>query len=347
MNLLDIIKHILYADNFVSRHKAEDEHRNQRGIALIAAAAFAVMSVLNIKQQSYLMLATTSISAVFLVIGYLVSRYKDNSLFLRMIFNSIFVVVFTSYTVIGGNDGFAVLWLITATYAVMIAIDFKSGFIISSYYLIMLLLVFLGPLSSILQYEYNQTFMLRYPFLYAINFAFATYIIIRVRLYQYELLIKQQELEHLSIVDLSTGLMNRNYFIQYELSVKYDNLQTLSAVFIDVNGLHEVNNREGHDAGDKMLCSIAALCKKYFPAHSVYRMGGDEFLILCKNTEEHQVTAALQGLLSAVEQVGYSVSYGLEVQKSEFDLSKLVKDADYKMIEFKKDYYERANRGKR
>lgn len=347
MALLDNIKHVLYADDFVSRRKAEDENRNQRGISLIAAAAFFVMSLLNIKQESYMMLATTSISAVFLILGYMISKYKNRPQFLKVIFYIIFIVVFTSYTVMGGNEGFAALWLITATYAVMIAIDFKAGFLISVYYLMMLLLVFVGPFSFFLQYEYNGTFMLRFPFFYAINFSFATYIIIRIRMYQYELLIKQMELKQLGTVDLSTGLMNRNAFIQSECSFSYDGLKTLIAVFIDVNGLHEINNRDGHDAGDRMLCFIANLCKEHFKDDLLYRMGGDEFLILCKNATEEEVMKRVTKLYDAVRRGGYSISYGVEKQESNFDINRLVKAADDKMIDFKKNYYKDENRGNR
>lgn len=343
MILIDYVRHILYMDSYVSKYKEEDEHRTQRGIALIAAAAFAVMSLLNIKQKSMVMLATTSISAVFLIIGYLVSRYKNKSAFLRLIFYIIFVIIFTSYTVEGGNEGFAALWLITATYAVMLAIDFKAGFTISFYYFIMLLLVFNGPLSSFLQFDYNKTFMLRFPVLYAVNYAFATYIVVRVRRYQYELIVKQQELERISTIDLSTGLMNRNYFIQFEQSFSCENLKSLIAVFIDVNGLHEINNREGHDAGDKMLCYIADLCKDKFPEHFVYRMGGDEFLILCENANEKEVLRTVQKLSHEIDQAGYSISYGVEIQEADYNLNEIVKKADDKMLEYKKNYYNHTN----
>lgn len=347
MSFVNKIKFILYIDNFVSKHREEEEHYNQEGIGLIAALAFFVMSLLNIKQRSFMMLITTGMSALFLLIGYVISRYKHNTVFLKGVFYSIFVAVFTFYTIEGGNEGFAALWLITATYAVMLAIDFKAGFVISTYYFIMLILVFIGPLSGILRYDYNETFLLRFPFLYAINFAFATYIVIRIRKYQYELLINQQNLEHMSLFDLSTGLRNRNYFIQYEQSFSDDNLKTLSAVFIDVNGLHELNNREGHAAGDRMLCYIADLCKKYFAENCVYRMGGDEFLILCENIDENRVQSSAKELFAAVEQAGYSISYGLEIQKSEFDLNELVKAADEKMIKFKKDFYQVTSQRKR
>lgn len=347
MRFFDTVRHILYADNFVCQYRADDEHRNQRGIALIAAAAFIIMSILNVRQESYVMLATTGISAVFLIIGYLISKYKNISTFLRVIFYIIFIVIFTNYTIMGGNEGFAALWLVIATYAVMITIDLKAGLAISLYYLIMLLLIFLGPLSFLLQFDYNETFMLRFPFLYAVNFAFATYISIRIRLYQYELLLKQQELEHLGTTDLSTGLMNRNYFIQYEQGFRYDNLETLSAVFIDVNGLHEINNSQGHDAGDRMLHAIAELCKKQFVDGDIFRMGGDEFLVICKNSAKDHIVDTAQELFNLVEKVGYSISYGIGMQESDFNLGKLVKDADGRMMKFKCDYYMHANRRKR
>lgn len=347
MSIMATVKHIIYADKFVLTHRTEDEYRNQRGIAIIATASFVVMSILNIMQASYAMFATTSISAICLFIGYLVSRYKHHSAPLRVVFYIIFIVIFTDYTIMGGNDGFAALWLITATYAVMIAIDFKAGFLIGLYYLTMLLMVFNGPLKHLLQYDYNTTFMLRFPFLYAINFAFATYIIIRIRLYQYDLLIKQEELEHLSAVDLSTGLMNRNYFIQYESSFAYDDLQTLAAIFIDVNGLHQINNCDGHDAGDRMLRTVAEQCKKHFANDSLFRMGGDEFLIICKNAKQRDIVAAAKSLYDAVEREGYSISYGIELQDGDFNISELVKKADAKMIVFKKDYYLQSNQKKR
>lgn len=343
MDLLQSVRHILYADHFVSTQKAKEERRNQQGIALIAMGASAIMSLLNLRQGSFAMLGATTISAIFLYIGYLVSKYKHRDAFLKWIFYILLVVIFTSYTVMGGNEGFSALWLIVGAYAVMIGIDLKAGFLISLYYLIMLVLLFNGPLSFLLQFDYNKTFRLRFPFLYAINFAFATFIAIRIRMYQYELLLKQQELEHLSTVDLSTGLMNRNNFIQKTLCFPCSDLKTLLAVFIDVNGLHEINNRDGHDAGDKMLCYVADLCKEYFPNDSIFRMGGDEFLIICRNADRDHTVLTAKRLFDAVEQAGYSISYGIEMQKSDFDLNKLVKDADAKMIEFKRNYYKSKN----
>lgn len=338
---VDEIRRILYADDFVSKRQADDERRSQQGIAVIAISAFLVMSVLNIIQRSYIMLATTGTSALMLGVGcYISAKYKKPA-FLRWVFCTIFVALFTGYTIRGGNEGFAALWLIVATYSVMLAIDFKTGFIISTYYFIMLLLVFLGPLKGVLMYDYNKTFMLRFPFLFVINFAFATYVAVKIRMYQYELLKKQDQLEHMSLIDLSTGLMNRNCFIRDEKDFDTAKLDSLCAIFIDVNGLHEVNNLYGHAVGDEMLYDIAMLCQRHFPNDSIYRMGGDEFLVVIRNGDYHRAEGAAIEMTDEVNAKGYSISYGISLQRGNYDIPALVKEADGKMVENKKAYYRR------
>ncbi len=339
MRLLNAIKHFLYIDRYVSEYTAEDERKNQEGVALIAAASFAVMSLLNIKQESYVMLGTTILGAVLFVLGYLASRYMKKPALLQAAYYITYVVVFTSYTIMGGNDGFAVLWLVIATYAMMISIDFRAGFFISLYYLLMLLLVFHGPLSSLLRYDYDQTFMLRFPFLYLINFAFATYISIRIRTYQYELLLKREELVALSTMDLSTGVKNRNGFIRDMEHFQNEEVAALVVVYIDINGLHEINNRFGHAAGDEVLVTAARLYKAYFPKDFVYRMGGDEFLILCKDSTETEVLKVMLRLMEEAEQNNFSFAFGIDRQTAPFDLDEIIKRADSKMMDAKNKYY--------
>ena len=51
-------------------------------------------------------------------------------------------------------------------------------------------------------------------------------------------------------------------------------------VYIDVVGLHEINNHLGHKAGDGMLCAVAGAMQRMFPLADTYRIGGDEFVVL-------------------------------------------------------------------
>lgn len=50
-------------------------------------------------------------------------------------------------------------------------------------------------------------------------------------------------------------------------------------VYIDANGLHELNNERGHEAGDLMLRFVAESLMEQFPKGSLYRVGGDEFVV--------------------------------------------------------------------
>ena len=45
-------------------------------------------------------------------------------------------------------------------------------------------------------------------------------------------------------------------------------------VYIDANGLHELNNERGHEAGDLMLRFVAESLMEQFPKGSLYRVGG-------------------------------------------------------------------------
>ena len=55
---------------------------------------------------------------------------------------------------------------------------------------------------------------------------------------------------------------------------------------MDVNGLKRVNDTLGHKAGDRLIVSVADKLFQYLPGGEVYRTGGDEFIVFCKNISE-------------------------------------------------------------
>lgn len=200
------------------------------------------MSLLNVLQHSWWMLGMTGGTALLLVLSWGITVRGHRLSFLSSLYLLINVVVLTEFTVRGGNHGFAALWLILTPFVAMFIVDLKKGFIVSLYFLAMLILVMSGPMRDLLQYDYNDTFRLRFPFLFTIGFAIATFIAIRSRLMQYELLEQQREIARVSATDIGTGLLNRNSFYQYCDTVSREKLASLSAVFLDVNGLHVIND---------------------------------------------------------------------------------------------------------
>ena len=75
--------------------------------------------------------------------------------------------------------------------------------------------------------------------------------------------------------DVLTDLRNRNSFEQILESKNY---HPAYCIYIDVNGLHELNNKEGHMAGDEMLKYVARILAEYFEKAHCFRVGGDEFV---------------------------------------------------------------------
>ena len=97
------------------------------------------------------------------------------------------------------------------------------------------------------------------------------------------------ELERLANTDSLTGIYNRNFFqkeLDTEIAKASKNNIPFSIFVIDINGLKRINDTYGHEEGDKLIISVANLLKKTFRDSDVItRSGGDEFVILCPNTQ--------------------------------------------------------------
>ena len=128
---------------------------------------------------------------------------------------------------------------------------------------------------------------------------------------------EQQALRRLAYTDALTGLENRTAFEQSMEAYRQGQRQGRPIVLVaDLNGLKAINDGFGHAAGDEAIIHCAAAMKEAFGAAGrVYRIGGDEFCVLC--TEEgaradaafEEGTAAFE---AGMEERGGSVPYPLK-----------------------------------
>jgi diguanylate cyclase len=103
------------------------------------------------------------------------------------------------------------------------------------------------------------------------------------------------EREHFLYTDTLTGFHNRNYFSdRAEQAIPPDYPQAV--VVADLNNLKRVNDSYGHAAGDALLLMFAGLVREQWPEGHVFRMGGDEFLIVLPSTSEALALAGMEGL---------------------------------------------------
>lgn len=143
-------------------------------------------------------------------------------------------------------------------------------------------------------------------------------------------------------IDILTGLQNRNCYEAY-----CDQLKTtehLVCVYLDANGLHEINNTKGHLAGDKMLRFIADTLKIRFGEETVYRIGGDEFIAFLENQDDACMQAVLQKIRTEIERNQYHVSAGYCIGEPEMTLKEMISTAETRMYEEKRRYYEKLGR---
>ena len=116
----------------------------------------------------------------------------------------------------------------------------------------------------------------------------------------------ERELEDRANHDPLTGLANRHR-LQQALEDALQQAQArdghVSLLFLDLDGFKEVNDRGGHEAGDRILCEVGRRLQTGLrQIDLVARMGGDEFVVLlpgCSAVDATAVAAQLRGHLRA------------------------------------------------
>lgn len=147
--------------------------------------------------------------------------------------------------------------------------------------------------------------------------------------------------------DQLTGLLNRN---SYQRAMEfYEKMgdETLNCVYIDVDGLHELNNQLGHTEGDRMLTTIARFLLETFGDETVYRIGGDEFLIFCSGITTETLESKLKSIQNSVIDAGYHISLGTATRSESPLVYEMVRQAEGRMYEAKRQYYRERKNGQK
>ncbi len=144
--------------------------------------------------------------------------------------------------------------------------------------------------------------------------------------------------------DYLTGMKNRNSFESEVLEFATMDGENLWCTYVDVNGLHDLNNRYGHKAGDVMLCTVAETIRRIYGSEYAYRLGGDEFAVFRLNSSHEEHMRFKYRLTEELARKNYSVSIGFEsVEKNRsgvFDVDRVIAEAEQIMYRDKRRYYE-------
>ncbi len=152
--------------------------------------------------------------------------------------------------------------------------------------------------------------------------------------------ISERKIQDISRSDQLTDVYNRNAYELDLYSVTERCKHSLACVYIDVNGLHEINNVEGHTSGDAMLKFIAKQIKDVFDSGRVYRTGGDEFVVFIPDMGRAETGFKVAELTGEIEKEGYHIAVGYETAGCRHLLiDSLVKAAEMRMFADKDRFY--------
>ena len=300
----------------MARQSLISDRRRMRLLFIIINGAISlislIMTIVNVFTEEFVLGRITLLFSVLCAGNLaltLITRKADH--FLHLIFGFEALALLGYFIVSGNPDGFSALWICLVPSFSLLIFGLKGGTLFSLAAQAMLIFLFWTPVGkSLLQHEYNETFMLRFPFLYISMLAIA----VIMEYVRQETHTKMKEAnskyEFLYRHDALTGLFNRFGMQEY-----FDNLlvrnrkQNTAIIMLDIDNFKRVNDTWGHECGDLVIKTIASVPLRVMCEHSHFcRWGGEEFLLLMQCGHVPAETA--EKVRAAIEQT--EISYNGE-----------------------------------
>ena len=156
----------------------------------------------------------------------------------------------------------------------------------------------------------------------------------------YQNALSRKRMREIASFDILTGMKNRNAYEREREDWASRCSVSLSCIYMDVNGLHDLNNSEGHDKGDRMLQVVALEIREMFGKNNCYRIGGDEFLAYVTDRQDPAVRKCVKDFVSIVGSAGYSVAVGVATESAGgIDVGALCRKAEKRMYLDKEEHY--------
>lgn len=148
-----------------------------------------------------------------------------------------------------------------------------------------------------------------------------------------------QAYKRLAFTDTMTGLLNRTAYMEEEQKPLE---RGCVYIILDINNLKYINDRFGHRNGDLLIITAAEYIKKFF-SHmgKCYRIGGDEFLVICKGCSAAQAADAIEDMQMQIQQdndrknIPLQIAAGCAAQQGRDTAETLFQKADHCMYENK------------
>ncbi|MCR5762912.1 MAG: diguanylate cyclase [Treponema sp.] len=150
--------------------------------------------------------------------------------------------------------------------------------------------------------------------------------------------------KEMSVTDLLTGFSNHTGYQEYLKNISKEKIY--SVVFCDVNSLKMTNDTIGHEAGDKLIKSVADAISEFLTDTKLCRISGDEFVCINESDTKDAFKEKFDSLYKALFDRGRIASCGYAEGKGE-DIVNIIKDAEKQMYSEKSRYYIETGKNRR
>ena len=109
-------------------------------------------------------------------------------------------------------------------------------------------------------------------------------------------------------------------------------------LFVDANGVGILNNMYGYQKGDELLKTVSTSLKSNFRLSDIYRIGGDEFVVICEDIDKDLFERKTSKSKKSIEETEFTASFGLVYKESTNDLEVSVEEASFLMKKNKEKF---------
>lgn len=309
--------------------KTEYRARATFGVALAALSLLFPFMILSIVQGRVVMAAGTGFVVLMLSINtWLVTRGRDYETVTLVVLVPCGMLFMTHVFRVDGIIGS--VWCYPALLACYCMLSQRKAWIANVIILAIALPMIWTTMDPALSARFSAT-------LIAVSL-FAAILVREIDAQQHRL---QYQIEH----DPLTGLLNRTSLrgrLEASIIRRQTTGEPAALLTLDLDHFKQINDRFGHDTGDLVLCEIASLLRQHVQSEdAVFRLGGEEFLILLADTNGTLARARAEVLRVQIEQAAIvqhtpiTASIGIAVLRATDDRSQWAKRSDDRLYKAK------------
>ncbi len=147
-------------------------------------------------------------------------------------------------------------------------------------------------------------------------------------------------LYRLGNMDSLTGLYNRNKYNNDIANSYTSTSENIAVMYLDLDNMKSINDSFGHSIGDKLLIATAKILKETFVGANIYRIGGDEFVVICCNIGYDDFMIMVNQMNKRMDNGKIYRSFGISYLKDNATISEMIIEAETKMYVYKRRHHD-------